>query len=95
MRRKFFSIVLVLILLMGATACGRDLYVYDNPCFRTECRDSGRRTRQFFTDNETERFFCQRCVDNCFFCSQSAVRHFTNMMDSLTFVCQDCYDERF
>lgn len=83
---QIFSVLLLLLMLIGITACGGS----SEPC--QNCKSTP--TTAYKNDYTGEKeYYCKDCASDCAFCTNTATKHYTTSVGQIVFACDDCYKE--
>lgn len=83
-RIKVTFVLMALLLLLSASACGSS----------KPCDGCGRTLTKAYTNTSTgeKDYYCKSCSSDCAFCRKDATKHYTSGLGRVLFVCDDCYD---
>lgn len=81
---RIVSVLLVITMLGALSACSSS-----EPC--KSCGTRG--TKGYKNDSSGKTiYYCSDCSSKCFFCGERAKHHYTTLLGTINFVCDDCYD---
>lgn len=90
LKRVFVLTIMAVCMMIVCSSCSVG-YLSDEPC--EWCRNTP--TKQIASENmEIEaKYYCEECVSECMFCSETATNHYTNLLELEVFVCGGCYED--
>lgn len=81
--KRIVTIILAA-LLLALSACG-----YSNE----ECDYCNSTQTKAYKTSQGTVYICKECSTHCFVCNEKATHHYENLVGSVTFVCDACYND--